>query len=101
MMLEDFSAFLSDFAVVCTLSNGVSIRGVFDNGAAGVSIRGVFDNGAANSLNIIGSDPKLVCQSADVSTLTFGSTLSIQGVTYTVRQIMPDGFGITTLMLEG
>ncbi len=69
--------------------------------ASGAKISGIFDNGAANALNIIGSDPKLVCQSADVSALTFGSTLSIQGVAYTVRQIMPDGSGITTLMLEG
>lgn len=80
-------AFFGDFAIAITLPSSAVVMGIFDNGAASV-------------LGMIGSDPRFTGPSRDLSDLAYGVCVTIAGTTYTVREIKPDGTGITTLMLE-
>ena len=84
---EDFDPFLTDFGVTATLADGSTITGIFD--AASVDV-----------LTAASVGPQLIIKTASVGTLAYGSTLTISGVTYAVRQLDPDGTGMTTLILE-
>jgi hypothetical protein len=46
------------------------------------------------------SDPVLMCRAIDVSEVVRGAVVVARAVTYTVRDIQPDGTGITVLQLE-
>lgn len=86
-MTENLDAFLSDFAVAATLPSTAVVMGVFDNGAD-------------TALGMAGSDPSFTGRSTYLDALTYGSTISIGGTSYTVRQVQPDGTGLTRLVLE-
>lgn len=84
----DFSALLADFGVDATL-----------NGSA---VRGIFDNASASGLNnmMLGSNPTFTLATASVSSSSRGKTLVVGAVSYTVREVKPDGTGMTLLELE-
>lgn len=85
--LDDFIA-TADFAITATIGAS-SVAGIFDNGY------GVAMEFAA------GSKPSLICQVADLPAITLGTTACvIDGNTYTIVENQPDGFGLTTLVLE-
>lgn len=90
MMTEALDDFLSidDFATAATI------------GAS--TVNGIFDKAYAESFGIAaGSRPMLLCKVADLPAITLGTTTAvIGGVTYTVAENQPDGFGLTTLVLE-
>lgn len=86
-MLEHLQGFFSDFSVAATLPSSAVVRGIFDNGAS-------------MALNIMGTDPTFIGQTSDLSALAYGSSMTIGGTAYTVREAKPDGTGITTLTLE-
>lgn len=68
------------------------------------TIPGVFDNAYADLLGMSNSAPNFVCGSASVAAMAAGASVSVvkNGVTtaYTVREIQPDGNGLTRLVLE-
>lgn len=66
----------------------------------GASIYAIFDNDYVEALDTEGSGPRLVCRTADVSSVTYGTAAVVSGANYTVRTIMPDGTGMTVLVLE-
>lgn len=45
--------------------------------------------------------PVLIARTADVSSLTKGTALTVQGGSYTLRHQEPDGTGMTRLVLKG
>lgn len=69
-----------------------------------VTIAGVFDNVYADTLGMSNSAPNFVCGSASVAAMAQGAAVSVvkNGATtaYTVREIQPDGNGLTRLVLE-
>jgi len=68
---------------------------------AGQTINAVFDNDYARvGVLYATSDPVLTCRSADVSSVVRGAVVVARGVTYSVRDIQPDGTGVTVLQLE-
>jgi hypothetical protein len=85
-----------DFGVTATYTpsggQGVSISGIFDNGHEEVDAGG----GVPFSL----TSPQFHTRTADVSSAAEGDTLTIDGVVYTIRVVMPDGTGTTMLQLE-
>ena len=88
-LAEPLAAYLTDFATTAVIG--------------GVSVSGLFDDGYAESLNnmIAGHKPTLLCIAANLPALTLGTTTCVIGaVTYTVQETQPDGYGITTLMLQ-
>lgn len=92
------SAFLStsDFAQTATFtpSGGSSstISGIFD------AADGLVDLGGR--VGITSDSPQFHCRTSDVSSAAEGDALVTGGVTYAVRDVIDDGTGMTTLMLE-
>lgn len=66
----------------------------------GVSVSGIFDDAYLDPLGIAGSQPSLLCASADVSGAAQGSAVVVNAVSYTVGSIQPDGTGMTRLLLQ-
>ena len=44
--------------------------------------------------------PQALCKTADVANASRGDTLVVNGTTYYVQEVRPDGTGITTLILS-
>lgn len=62
----------------------------------------IFDNGYQAALANMVESTGPVCQakSADVSTVVQGTSITIATVSYKVREVQPDGTGVTILFLE-
>lgn len=66
----------------------------------GVPVGGLFDDAYLDPLGMSGSQPALLCASADVSTAIHGTAVVVDLVNYTVASIQPDGTGMTRLLLQ-
>lgn len=69
-------------------------------GGAQVAI--IFDNGYVQALGGMAESSMPSCQiaSTDAAALVQGSAITISAVAYQVKEVHPDGTGITTLVLE-
>lgn len=85
---EDSAAQFVDFGVDATLD--------------GVAVSGIFDNGSQSALNntMLGTNPTFTLASASASSSSRSKTLVVDSVSYTVREVKPDGTGMTMLELE-
>lgn len=88
---SDRLSMLSDFGVTVEWS-GVDFIGIFDNNYHAAEFGG--------SVAFATSQPKLTCRTADITSVTVGTTLTIEAVDYTVQVVMNDGTGVTELTLE-
>lgn len=87
MFAEDFDLFLTDFGTQATLAGGANVTGIFD----------------ASSIDILTAasvGPVFLTPSSGISALVYGSPITINSLAYVVRQIEPDGTGMTRLVLE-
>lgn len=66
----------------------------------GVVVAGIFDNEYADAFGMATRQPRFTLKSSDAAAATQASVLVVEGVTYRVRSIEPDGTGVTTLALE-
>ncbi len=66
----------------------------------GISVEGIFDNGSAAGLGMLGTNPTFTCASASAPSSKRNKTLVVNGTSYTVREIKPDGTGMSVLELE-
>lgn len=88
-LTEDLTAFFADFGEPATP-------------AAGAAITVIFDRQYLDELGVLeGNNPVALTTDADVAAaaLAHGSVLTIRGIAYTVREIQPDGTGLTLLQL--
>ena len=46
------------------------------------------------------TQPSALVRSADVADVSVGGSLDVNGATYVVAELQPDGTGMTTLLLE-
>ncbi len=91
MFAEDLRPFFDvagGFAVTATV------------GAASFPV--IFDNGYQSALGgmVESTGPQCMAKSADVSTVVQGTSITINAVAYKVREVQPDGTGVTVLFLE-
>lgn len=87
---EDLTVFFADFGVTATPDVGADVTVIFDR--AHIEMMGG---------DISGTRPVALAVSADVSSWTSNSTrLAIGGTTYILRDIQPDGTGLSLLLLE-
>ncbi len=84
---EDLDPYMHDFGVTATLASGATVAGIFD--AASVDI-----------FNAASVGPVFMAATSGVSSLAYGSSITISGTAYVVRQNDPDGTGMTRLTLE-
>lgn len=68
----------------------------------GVAVTGKFDDGTQSGLNnmMLGTNPTYTLPSASASSSSRGKTLVFDSVSYTVREVKPDGNGWSLLELE-
>lgn len=66
------------------------------------SVAGVLDDQYLDQLDTTGTTPVFTCRSSDVNAagIARGTSGTINGVTYVVRNIKPDGTGMSDLILE-
>lgn len=85
MFVEDAAAFLSDFGANATI-NGQSVRCIFENAS---------DDAFAM---VASTGPRLLC--ADSAAVAVGNAVSVNGSSYTVAAISPDGTGFMWVILK-
>ena len=87
---------LQDFGVTAKYraagSGSRDILGIYDNAYEAVD--------AGGTVGFALQQPRFTCRTADVADVVEGDTLTIESQQYIVRIVMPDGTGITELMLE-
>ncbi|HDK41519.1 MAG TPA: hypothetical protein ENG93_02540 [Nitrospirae bacterium] len=81
----------SEFAVTATYDGSTSVNGIFDNDYEAADL----GEGAVEA-----SVPTFLYKSSDISNVQQGMTLVVNGTTYKVREIRPDGTGMTLLVLS-
>lgn len=84
--VEDRAPFFADFGIDATVG--------------GASVRGIFDNAFLAQLNIVGTDPLLLCRTSDVTSATRGTAVTVPAGSFKVIRKEPDGTGMTRLILE-
>lgn len=93
---DDRAIFLADFGVTASYTpaggSASDITVIFDNEYLDVDIGG--------AVAFATQQPKVLCLSADVTGIAEGDQMVISGTTYIVRVVMPDGTGMTEVMLE-
>jgi hypothetical protein len=97
MALEELTAFFD--------SNEHGSAATFTRaGQAGVAVTCIFRNEFFavddGMVAVESSQPLVTVQSSKVSGVAHGDTMTIDGVTYNIVAIKPDGTGITDLVLE-
>jgi hypothetical protein len=107
MFIEDYSAFLADFAVPCTVA-GQAVRAIFDNdfalGSAGIGMAGT-QPVLTLPTNLLAQDPVgqyvLMMDESDPSlSLSFTTGEYQMPTSYLVAAHEPDGTGMSRLLLE-
>jgi hypothetical protein len=87
---------LDDFADTATYTrvggSAASIVGIFDEPQA--------SRGATDMMDITIPSPQFVCRTADVPLAADGDEIVIRTIAYTVRVVLTDGTGVSTLILE-
>jgi hypothetical protein len=79
----------------------------FTDVSAGTSstVKGIFDKESVEQsvgeAGLIEEVPFFTCKSSDVSDATFNDTFVIDTVTYYIKEILPDGTGMTRFTLSG
>ena len=72
--------------------DGASVRGHFENEHDPVNAGGMVEFSIQSAT--------FTCKTSDVSAVAEGSLITINGSSYAVTDIQPDGTGVTMLMLE-
>jgi hypothetical protein len=89
VLLADFGI---DVDLTLSASGSKTIKAIFD------SSHELADVGGTVSYSVV--QPRFTCKTSDVKGLAEDDTAVIDGVTYKVKVIMPDGTGITEVLLE-
>ena len=89
----DLSAIVNtdDFGTTATYDSS-SISGIFDNEF--VESDGGLEAGIGYTVT------RFICKTTDVSGASFGDTITINSVAYKIREIRPDGTGMSELIIE-
>lgn len=66
----------------------------------GNTVLGIFDASPIDSLGIAGNEPEFLSATSLVSSVVYGSQITLNAITYSVRVIRTDGTGMTRLVLE-
>jgi len=88
-------------------SDDFASSATFTDVSAGTSstVKGIFDKEsveqAIGEAGIIEEVPVFTCKTSDVSDATFNDTLVIDSVTYYIKELLPDGTGVTRITLSG
>lgn len=83
--------FADDFSVAATWNGATTVRGIFD---------ATFSSPDIGDIGVESNDPMFTCRTSEIPGAAEDDTLVISGTTYKIKGIMPDGTGVTELVLE-
>lgn len=84
---EDFAEFMADFGVSAKVGT--------------TFVTGIFDNAEADTFGMVANTRSvLTVATEDIPAAAVGTTVVVNGTTYTIAELQPDGTGITRLMLK-
>lgn len=66
----------------------------------GAAVQGIFDNAYTEAFGMASRAPMFTLPTASAASATQASVLVVDGTTYRVTSVQPDGTGVTVLMLE-
>lgn len=91
-LISDLDEFLNneEFAVEMTIGSN-TIYGIFDDEYNAVDLQ---------TGQIAQTEPQIIVKTSDVSGISLDTEVSINGTTYKIKEIQPDGTGLTTLILS-
>lgn len=102
MANEDLYAYVRTFGkdIIFTLADGSTI----EKDKQGQPLKGIFDNAyflaEIGDMDIDNTQPRLTCVEADVTNVSKGDTVEIDGATYEVtKKPQPDGTGMCQIPL--
>jgi hypothetical protein len=88
-------------SVLTTLNSGsLALLGNCAVAWSGGSTTGLFSNGYDDTLGIGNYEHSVVCQSSAITALAAGSSITLNGVSHLVRELRPDGNGMTSVIVE-
>lgn len=95
----------SDLSVFFELDDFGDAAKYYPTNKAARTVNGIFDNPDAkmnvtDRMDVTIPQPQFACRTVDVKTAVEGERLDIRGVRYTIRVIVTDGTGVSTLFLE-
>lgn len=74
--------------------------GTHVHGTATATVGGLFDNAFEDALALIaGRAPSILVQDTQITTAARGDAITIAGTAYVIRELQPDGHGLTRLVL--
>ena len=90
------------FAAIETATATSAVAALADATAVigGTSYSVVFDSGYDESFGVAGRSLSILGTAADLAAATQGGSLTVNGTSYTVTAIEPDGTGMTRLRLQ-
>lgn len=92
-------AVLRTFAEASVVRAGhPAFTGVFDHGTADVDVLATMPGEVRGLFS--GPVPVLTVADADVAGLVHGDALTVDGVAHVVREVQPDGAGLTRILLK-
>jgi Phage Head-Tail Attachment len=98
MFDEDINAFLS------LTDHAISAEWTPTGGSAS-TVAGIFNDqyfeDVGGPVGVEGSQPVFVCAAASVPNVAQGDTIAVNGKTYSIVNVRPDGTGIVDLIIEG
>jgi len=91
-LINDLDDFLNneEFAVEVQIGERI-IYGIFDDEYNAVNIQ---------TGEIAQTEPQVIVKSSDIENLALDTEIIINGIVYKVKEIQPDGTGLTTLILS-
>ena len=95
----------SDLADILSIDEFAVAATYTPSGGSAATVNGVFDNEtvpveAGGFVPVHEEQPRFTCRTADVSGVSDGDAIVINGVSYTIRAWVHDGTGVTVLQLE-
>ena len=93
---EDLDPLFADFGVDIRITPKVGMR---------YTLTGIFDIAHyeyddVSGVGLEGRQPRLVCRSSDLHDPQHGDQVEVEGTTYRITNIQPDGTGVTELWLQ-
>lgn len=86
--------YLSDFAIEVTykFQSGTekTIKAIYDNDYISSMMEGIIVENA---------NPRIIAKTSDIANARIGDTIVVNGITFNVINVRPDGTGITTIEL--
>lgn len=95
-LVSDIADMLDDFGVAVRITPTVGMRyaltGIFDIA--------YYEYDDVSGVGLEGRQPRLVCRSSDLHDPQHGDQVEVDGTTYRITNIRPDGTGVTELWLQ-